>query len=435
MALFFYVRKASAAEAQLSEADHHLKEQLHKLNSLQQELAVNEEKLRSEQQKLDRLRGLEEKLEAAEIASRKNDAELVRMSTQLEEAKEQRQKWEEEVLTMRKQLKSEFENLANRIFESSSNKLSETNDKQVKQIIAPLMENIGEFKKKVVEVYDKESRERISLSHQIEGLKELNKKIEHEAFRLTNALKGDNKQQGNWGEMILEKVLETSGLQKDREYFTQGSFTNEEGKLLRPDVIVSLPGERSIVIDAKVSLVAYQRYCDAEDEGEKAQALKEHIASIEAHVSGLSQKKYEDLPEIKTLDYVLLFLPIEAAFLKAMESAPELYQKAYDKNIVLVCPSTLMVTLRTVENIWRFEKQNINALEIANRAGKLHDQLATVLETMVEHGKQLKKAEQSYEKMIKQTRDGQGNLVRQVEMLEELGAKANKKLALPSEED
>ena len=433
VALLFCMRLVNSLKKNSEEKDRSLYQAQQALAELDKKYAVELQKQEASQLSISRYQAELKVLLTKEQECQLKDQQLVRLRTQLDESAEQRSKWEQEVLTLREQLKNEFENLANKILESNSQKLSASNEKQVQQIIAPLMENIGVFKKKVEDVYDKEARERISLSHQIDSLKELNSKIAEEAFRLTSVLKGDNKSQGNWGEMILEKVLEGSGLTNGREYITQASLRSEEGKQLRPDVIVLLPGERSMIVDAKVSLTAYEKYCESDDESEKQVFLGDHIQSVRNHISELSKKKYEQLPQVKTLDYVLLFFPIEASFLKAMEESPGLYQEAYDKHIVLVCPSTLMVTLRTVENIWRFEKQNINALKIADTAGKLHDQLALVVETVLEHGDQLKRAGNSYDVLVKRISEGRGNLVGRVETLRTLGAKTRKKMGLTTD--
>ena len=287
-------------------------------------------------------------------------------------------------------------------------------------------------------MYDKESRDRVSLLQEIVSLKELNTRMSADALNLTKALKGDSKAQGNWGEMVLEKVLEASGLQKGREYETQGSFSNEDGQRLRPDVVVHLPENKHVVIDSKVSLTAWERFSSETEEQQELQ-LRAHIESIRAHIKDLSAKNYQDLYGINTPDYVLMFIPIEPAFLKALETDARLFGDAFDKNIMLVCPSTLLVTLKTIHNIWRFEYQNRNALEIARQAGALHDQFVLFAEALEDIGDKLDKAQRAYETAHKRLSSGKGNLVGRIQRLETLGAKARKSipetLRLDSEEE
>ena len=266
------------------------------------------------------------------------------------------------------------------------------------------------------------------MQKEISLLKDLNTRISEDAINLTRALKGDNKVQGNWGEMILERVLEESGLQKGREYQTQGSFSSEEGRRLRPDVIIHLPEGKDVVVDSKVSLNAYEAYSSAESEAEARNALKEHVSSIRSHVIGLSGKDYSALEGIGSLDFVLMFVPIEAAFLKAMEEDSNLFSQAFEKNIMIVCPSTLLVTLRTMQNAWRTEYQNQNALEIAKKAGALYDQFVLFTEALTDVGDKLNRAQGAYDKVIKRISSGRGNLVRRSQELQKLGAKTKKKM-------
>lgn len=328
----------------------------------------------------------------------------------------------------KEQLRLEFENLANKIFEEKSQKFTEQNQVNVAAVLNPLREQLTNFHRKVEDVYDKESKERHSLLHEITKLKDLNQQISKDALNLTNALKGETKTQGNWGEMILERVLEQSGLTKGREYEVQGKYVDEAGRRLHPDVIVHLPEQKDVVIDSKVSLVAYERYCRSDDEAERAKALSEHIASMRAHIKGLSAKSYEDLVGLRSLDFVLMFVPIEAAFILAVEHEQNLFGDAFERNIVVVSPSTLLATLRTIEHIWRYEYQNRNAQEIAKQAGNLYDKFVGFVEALDDIGDKLGKAQLAYEMARGRLAEGKGNLVGRVEALKRLGAKSKKDL-------
>jgi DNA recombination protein RmuC len=322
----------------------------------------------------------------------------------------------------------EFTHLANRIFEEKGEKLHRNNQAVLDVTLSPLREQLKDFHGKVEEVYDKEARERFSLQREIVQLKELNLQMSQDAINLTQALKGESKTQGNWGEVILEKVLEDSGLRKGREYDTQSSFFNTEGKRRNPDVIIHLPENKDVIIDAKVSLVDYERYCSAINDEERAQALKGHIQSLRNHIKGLSFKDYENLEGIRTLDFVFIFVPIESAFLLAVDHDTSMFRDAYEKNIIIVSPTTLLATLRTVESIWRYERQNRNAEKIAKQAGRLHDQFVLVIEALEDVGRSISKAQDAYETTFNRLSKGKGNLVKRVINLEKLGAKVKKKV-------
>lgn len=354
---------------------------------------------------------------------------IARLETQLTEERKQSTEKLKVLDEAKVQLAEQFQNLANKILEEKSKKFTDQNKANLDQVLNPLREQLGDFRRKVEDVYEKESKDRMSLFHEINNLKSLNQQISADAINLTNALKGTNKTQGNWGEVILERVLEESGLHKGREYDTQGSFTSEEGKRLRPDVIVHLPEGKDIVIDSKVTLTAYERYCTAEDDAEKQKALNEHVLSLRTHLKGLSVKNYEDLPGITSLDFVLMFIPVEAAFITAVESDQTIFREAFDKNIIVVSPTTLLATLKTVHNIWRYEYQNRNAIEIADRAGKLYDQFVLFSESLMDVGDKLGKAQSAYDTTVKRLTDGKGNLVTRTEQLKKLGAKAKKQIA------
>ncbi len=354
--------------------------------------------------------------------------ESARLETQLSAERKQVDEKLKLLDEARRQLNTEFQNLANKILEEKSNKFTQQNKENIDRVLNPLREQLGDFRRKVEDVYEKESKDRMSLFHEIKSLKDLNQQISEDALNLTNALKGQTKTQGTWGEVILERVLEESGLHNGREYETQGSFTSEEGKRLRPDVIVHLPEGKDIIIDSKVSLTAYERYCSTDDDNQRKTALKEHIASLKAHVKGLSVKNYEDLPDIKSLDFVLLFVPIEAAFITAVENDRDIFREAFDQNIIVVSPTTLLATLKTVHNIWRYEYQNRNALEIADKAGSLYDQFVLFVQSMDDIGDKLDKANDAYHTARKRLVEGRGNLIGRTEKLKTLGAKAKKSL-------
>ncbi len=333
-----------------------------------------------------------------------------------------------EVEQLQKRFTTEFENLANKIFEEKSRKFTDQNKVNITEVLKPLGEKIKEFEKRVDDTNKESIARNSALKEQILGLKELNQRITKEAENLTKALKGDSKAQGNWGEFILESILEKSGLVKDREYFIQQSITNEEGRRLQPDVILKLPENKSIIIDSKVSLVAYERFVADEDVASQEANRKAHLLSIRQHIKGLSEKEYQNLELGKGLDFVLMFIPIEPAFTLAVQSDPELFSDAYTKNIVIVSPTTLIATLRTIASIWKQEYQNRNALEIAKQGGDLYDKFVGFIEDYKKIGAQLNQARSTYEDAGKKLYTGKGNIIRRTELLKDLGAKANKSI-------
>jgi len=331
----------------------------------------------------------------------------------------------------RKELGEEFNNLANRIFDDKSQRFVKTNQQTLQATLDPLKTQLKDFRSKVEDVYDKESRDRLSLLHELKNLKTLNQQMSEDAVNLTRALKGDKKTQGNWGEVVLERVLEESGLRKGHEYETQFSTVNSEGQRRQPDVVVRLPEGKDIVVDSKVSLVDYERYVSTEDDDERRQFLAAHVQAVKQHISSLSTKQYEQLPGLRSLDFVLLFIPIESAFMAAFNSEPSMFKEAYDKQIIVVSPTTLLATLRTVQTIWRYEHQNQNAEEIARHAGKIHDQFALVLESLQDVGRHIDKAQDAWEKTRGRLSTGRGNLVKRVQDMAKLGART--KRSLPNE--
>lgn len=327
-----------------------------------------------------------------------------------------------------KQLSTQFENLANKIFEQKSEKFTKTSESGITQLIAPLKDQIESFKRQVSEQYVKEGQERASLKTEILGLKELNKQITEEAAALTNALKGDNKQQGNWGELVLERILSESGLRNGHEYETQKSLKDGEGKRFQPDVVVHLPNDKDIVVDSKVSLIAHEKYVNAKNDEDKQRAIKEHVNSISGHIKGLSKKDYQDLTGVRTLDYVLMFVPIESAFISAIEHAPELIKLALDNQIMIVSPTNLLVALRTINNIWQYEYQNQNANKIADHARKMYDKFHGFVTDMEKIGRNIEASSKSYESAMSKLSTGRGNLVRQAEKFKKLGVTPTKSL-------
>ncbi|MCB1747870.1 MAG: DNA recombination protein RmuC [Gammaproteobacteria bacterium] len=328
-------------------------------------------------------------------------------------------------------LTREFENLANRIFEAREAKFSQTSKAGLEALLNPVREQLGEFRKKVEDIYDAENRDRASLRAEITLLKSMNERISDEALNLTRALKGDAKLRGNWGEVQLERVLEQSGLVRGREYEIQASYKSEDGNRFQPDVVVHLPESKDVIIDSKVSLVAYEQYHAAEDDAQRDHHAEQHIASLRAHVSGLAAKSYDDLIGVNSLDLVIMFVPIEPALLLALERQPALFEEALAKSILLVSPSTLMGTLRIIHNIWRHEHQNRNTQEIARQAAGLYDAFVNFIDSLEKVGTLLDRARDEYETAHKRLTSGKGNLVGRAERLIKLGVKAKK--ALPQE--
>ena len=334
-----------------------------------------------------------------------------------------------EVENLQKKFTNDFEVLANKILEEKSTKFTNQNRENIKNILEPLEKKIQTFEKKVSDSDEKRAGFQSALKTQLDSLKELNAQMSKDTINLTKALKGDSKMQGNWGELVLERVLEKSGLEKDREYFVQQSFTTEEGKRVLPDVVIHLPDNKKMIVDSKVSLVAYERFTNEEDENIKVQHLKEHVNSLKRHIEQLSDKKYEDLYQIESPDFVLLFIPIEPAFAVALNSDNYLYNKAFEKNIVIVTPSTLLATLRTIDSMWNNEKQQRNAIEIARQAGALYDKFQGLLTDLVGIGKRIDDSKKEYSNAMNKLVDGRGNLITSVEKLKKMGAKAKKSMS------
>jgi DNA recombination protein RmuC len=318
-------------------------------------------------------------------------------------------------------LSQEFEVLSQRIFHDKSTQFKQLNEQSIKQLLDPLSTQLEGFKKQVNDCYINESKERFNLKREIDQLANLNSMMHQETQNLTNALKGDNKQQGNWGEVVLQRILENSGLREGHEYMTQVNLKDTQGQRFLPDVIVNLPQQRNIIIDSKVSLVAYERYFNSDDVTQQKQAIEAHCLSVRQHIRGLGKKDYQDLIGANTLDYVLLFVAVEPAFIAALEHDPSLVQLALDNNILLASPSNLMIALRTIENLWRFERQEKNGQLIAQQASKLYDKLRLFTDSFLEVGGQIDKAQKTYQSAFKQLSSGRGNVIQQAEQLKGLG--------------
>ncbi|OXL16038.1 DNA recombination protein RmuC [Polynucleobacter cosmopolitanus] len=325
-------------------------------------------------------------------------------------------------------LSDQFKNLANEILEEKSKRFAEQNQQNLDILLKPLQEKLTDFRKQVDETYQSEARERFALKQEVEKLAGLNLRMTDETRALTNALKGESKTQGDWGELVLETILENSGLRKGEEYLVQDTQTISDGSRLQPDVVIRLPESKHLVIDSKVSITAYTRYIQADDDAIKTAELNSHVLSIKQHIQGLSAKNYQDLYGVGSIDFVLMFIPIEPAFLAAMRHAPDIYQDALKKNIVIVCPSTLLATVRTVAHLWRQEHQNRNAQEIARQCASLYDKFVGFVEDLDKVGQRLEQAQISYTDAVGKLKTGRGNLIRTAENVKKLGVKPNKSL-------
>jgi len=367
------------------------------------------------------------------------NSDLSRTEADYRNLQEKLHEQKQEIVKLQEKFSIEFKNLANEIFEEKSKKFTDQNKTNIGELLSPLKEKITDFEKKVDQSNKENLQNNSALREQLKHLKELNQQITKEAENLTKALKGESKTQGSWGEFILESILEKSGLIKGREYKVQESFTNEEGKRYQPDVIVKLPDNKNIIIDSKVALVAYERFVNEEQESEKATQLKMHIQAVRKHIKDLSDKNYQNLYGVEGLDFILMFIPVEPAFSLAVQHDSELFTDAYDKNIVIVSPSTLIATLRTISNIWKNEYQNRNALEIARQGGALYDKFTAFSEDLIKVGKALNTTQDSYKDAMNKLVEGKGDLISRAENIRKLGAKTSKviapKLIERSEED
>ncbi|WP_421202098.1 DNA recombination protein RmuC [Aeromonas enteropelogenes] len=408
-------RRVSAAQArELLLAQERYQALQDRFDELQDERMLGQQKLDQQQTLL------------IKLTARLKDAEATLRSERLAAAEKLQLQQEAE-----QRLSQQFENLANRIFEQNSGNFRELNQNSLDLLLTPLKEQLEGFRRQVGETHAQETAQRHSLKFELERLAELNARMTEEAAALTRALKGDSKQQGNWGEVVLARILSECGLREGHEYHTQVNIEVDKGKRYQPDVIVHLPQEKDIIIDAKVSLTAYERWYNSDDELEKSVALKEHVASVRNHIRELGRKDYQQLPGVRTLDYVLMFVAVEPAFLTALDADPSLVRYGLDNNILLVSPTNLMVALRTIENLWRYERQNQNARHIAERAGRLYEKLRLFVEEMQQMGGSLHKAQESYDKAMGRLVNGRGNLIAQAERFRELGVEVTKTLPEP----
>ena len=414
LAIGFYIGKLltkTQSNAEKSNLDGQLTSQNNQLSELKisfQNLQIEKQKIQAEKEEF-----------AILLAKKENDFDNL-----LERNKQQKQ----EVNELQEKFSKEFENLANKILEEKTQKFTDQNKENLKNILSPLQDKILHFEKKVEDTHKESIDYHAALRQQILGLREMNAQMSKETINLTKALKGDSKMQGNWGELVLERVLEKSGLEKGREYEVQQSFTNEEGARILPDVIINLPDGKKMIVDSKVSLTAYERYVNEEDDAQQNIYLKEHVNSVKRHVEQLSDKRYQDIYHMESPDFVLLFIPIEPAFALALQEDLNLYNKAFEKNIVIVTPSTLLATLRTIDSMWTNQKQQENAIEIARQAGALYDKFEGFVTDLIKVGKKMEEAKTEYGAAMNKLTEGKGNLVTSAEKLKKMGAKAKKAL-------
>ena len=426
---YFIVKSSSISRKIYDELQQNFSQKEAEFNKILAEISAEN---KSQNQKIAELQELNFK-QNTEIKELQNDKnQLIGLKSQLSAQNENLQKLldsqKEEIAKMQEVAKTEFQNLANKILEEKTLKFTEQNQQNLKNILNPLQEKITDFEKKVENTHKESIDYHAALRQQIIGLKDLNVQMSKETVNLTKALKGDSKIQGNWGELVLERVLEKSGLEKGREYEIQKSFVTEEGNRVQPDVVINLPDGKKMIVDSKVSLTAYEKYINEEDDEQKSSFLKEHVNSLKRHVEQLGSKNYQHLYQMESPDFVLLFIPIEPAFAIALNEDTQLYNKAFEKNIVIVTPSTLLATLRTIDSMWTNQKQQENAYEIARQAGALYDKFDGFVTDLVKIGKKMDEAKTEYEGAMNKLVDGKGNLITSVQKLKIMGAKAKKSL-------
>ena len=407
LGMLFIKLKSKSEQSTLEERQHQMAVTIDELKQNLSKLETERETIRQEKEFL--------------------NTELTRTHTEYQNLQKQNLKRDEEIEVRQEQLRKDFELLATKILDEKSEKFTLQNKENIKNILNPLQEKIQVFEKKVEDTQKESISMHSALKEQLLGLKDLNQQMAKEATNLTKALKGDSKMQGNWGELVLERVLEKSGLEKDREYYVQQSFSLPDGTRVLPDVVLHLPDNKKMIIDSKVSLTDYERFVNADDD-ERNFHLKAHINSIRKHVDQLSEKNYQDLYDIESPDFVLLFIPIEPAFAVAINEDNSLYNKAFEQNIVIVTPSTLLATLRTIDTMWNNEKQQRNAIEIARQAGALYDKFEGLVKDLTGVGKRIDDAKKEYSSAMNKLVEGRGNLITSVEKLKKMGAKAKKSL-------
>ncbi|WP_420875385.1 DNA recombination protein RmuC [Photorhabdus aegyptia] len=396
------------------------------LRKLGSQLAVANEKLEQSAYWRVECEQLNQELRAQREVNSVQESELREVTTRLEESRFAAEEKQRLLINSELRLNTQFENLANRIFEQTGRRTDEQNRQSLNTLLAPFREQLDGLHRQVQESFGQEARERHTLAHEIRNLQQLNVQMAQEAINLTNALKGNNKIQGDWGEVVLSRILEASGLREGHEFCTQVSIKVEDNRRFQPDVIVHLPQGKDVVIDAKMSLVAYERYFNSGDRHQQELALQEHIDSIKGHIRGLSRKDYQQLPGLKSLDYVLMFIPVEPAYLVALNKAPELLDEALKHNIMLVSPSTLLVAVRTINNLWRYEYQSQNARLIADKAARMYDKMRLFVDDMQGLGQSLDKAQLNYRQAMKKLTEGRGNLISQAEGFRNLGVEVKR---------
>lgn len=428
-------KNKAVSDSELSALKLDLDEKVNLLESLNERLKKaenNEVKLKAENENFNEkslqiegmLKDLSSKYEKLNQAKQELEQKLIVQNEQNKTLSEKLDSERKQLTEIQEKFKAEFENLANKILQSNSREFSFSSGKAINELLSPLKEKLAGFEKKVEDTYDKGLKDRSELKNEVKRLYDLSLKLDEDARNLTSALKSDTKKQGNWGEVILERVLERSGLVKDSEYFLQQSARDDDGHLYRPDVIIKLPDEKHLIVDSKVSLTAYTKYVSEDDDKTREVALKQHLTSVRNHVKELSAKNYQDLGNFNTPDFVLMFMPIEPAFALAVQADAELFNYAWKERVVIVSPTTLLATLRTVASIWKYEKQNQNALEIAERGGKLYDKFVNFVKDLENIGSHLQRANKSYEEAQKKISSGAGNLIGQVEKLKKMGVSA-----------
>jgi len=407
--------------------------QVAELKRIHQKVEVDkaelETELRLNKQRIEELQEYKVQLKQAVGQIQQMENDKARLEENYKSEKEKLEAIQNDFKTQKEQLKNEFRVVANEILESNSNKFAEQSKRNIGELIDPMKEKIEQFKKQVTDAYREDERERFSLKNELKNLTELNNNLSEEARNLALALKGDSKTQGDWGEMILESILEKSGLTKGREYFVQQDVTSDDNKHYRPDVVVRYPGERCVIIDSKVSLKSYEAYTHAEDVEQQKIHLKAHVDSVKKHIKDLSAKNYQNLMDNCTSpDFVMMFLPIEPAYLLAVQNEPGLWSNAYDKQILLISPTNLIAALRMIAELWEHDKQNKNVMKIAEESGKLVDKFIGFLDDFDKVGDYLKKSEDAFEKARKKIKDGSGNLVGKAKLISKLGATAKKSI-------
>lgn len=396
-----------------------------KLQSAEINLEIASEKTKDLNLQLEEIRKDKSRYESENI---RLNAQLAEKTTDQKHLFEKLESQKKDLESLQERFNLEFRNLANAIMEEKSKKFTQQNQEQLDRLLKPLGEKIRDFEKKVETAYEKESQQRFSLKEEVKRLAELNQTVSKEARELTQALKGQVKTQGSWGEMILETILDRSGLTKNREYFVQQSFTNEDGRRLQPDVVIAYPGNKNVVIDSKVSLTAYEKYSSTEEMIIREQALKEHLLSVKKHIDELAAKNYQHLYSLNSLDFVMMFMPVEPAFMLAVEYDNNLWSYAYERGILLIGPTNLIAALKMVASLWQQEYQSRNVIEIARESGKLYDKFVGFVDDLQKVGVRLQAARESYDQTLNKLRYGRGNLVSRVEKIRKLGARTSKEL-------